>query len=110
MKPDRARPDFAVIRRVARAMDSGSGEDTSCLARAQADLVVYDEPTMRAIVAKALGRAHIGPDRDVREAASIMLDHKIGALPVRESGRLIGIVTETDLLRALVRAVTHPIG
>jgi CBS domain-containing protein len=39
-----------------------------------------------------------------------MLDHKIGALPVRESGRLIGIVTETDLLRALVRAVTHPIG
>ena len=35
----------------------------------------------------------VGPDRDVREAASIMLDHKIGALPVRESGRLIGIVT-----------------
>ena len=32
-----------------------------------------------------------------------MLDHKIGALPVIDDGRLIGIVTETDLLRAFVR-------
>ena len=52
----------------------------------------------------------VGPDRDVREAASIMLHHKIGALPVRESGRLVGIVTETDLLRAFVGAVTQAIG
>ena len=52
----------------------------------------------------------VGPDRDVREAAWIMLDHKIGALPVRESGRLVGIVTETDLLRAFVGAVTQAIG
>jgi acetoin utilization protein AcuB len=52
----------------------------------------------------------IGSDRDVREAASTMLDHKIGALPVRESGRLVGMVTETDLLRAFVGAFTQPIG
>ena len=32
-----------------------------------------------------------------------MVDHKIGALPVEDSGRLIGIVTETDLLRAFIR-------
>ena len=32
-----------------------------------------------------------------------MLDHKIGALPVLDDGRLIGIVTETDLLRAFVK-------
>jgi len=44
------------------------------------------------------------PGRDAREAASIMLDQKIGALPVLEGGRLVGIITETDLLRAFVQA------
>ena len=47
----------------------------------------------------------VGPDRDAGDAARLMLEHKIGALPVTEGGRLIGIVTETDLLRAFVHAV-----
>ena len=51
----------------------------------------------------------IGPDRPVREGAQLMLDHKIGALPVLDDGRLIGIITETDLVRAFVRA-TAPAG
>jgi adenylylsulfate kinase len=42
----------------------------------------------------------VDPERDAREAARIMLDHKIGALPVLESERLVGILTETDLVRA----------
>jgi acetoin utilization protein AcuB len=42
----------------------------------------------------------IDPRRDTREAAGIMLDHKIGALPVLDAGRLVGIVTETDIMRA----------
>ena len=44
----------------------------------------------------------IGPDREVHEAAQLMIDHKIGALPVTDEGRVVGIVTETDLLRALI--------
>ena len=43
----------------------------------------------------------VEPDRPVAEAARIMIDHKIGALPVVESGRLTGIVTESDFVRAL---------
>ena len=43
----------------------------------------------------------IDPGRDVREAARIMIDHKIGSLPVLEAHRMVGLVTETDLLRAL---------
>jgi acetoin utilization protein AcuB len=43
----------------------------------------------------------VDPARDVREAALILIDHKIGALPVTEGFSLVGIVTETDLLRAL---------
>lgn len=47
----------------------------------------------------------VGPDRDAADAARLMLDHTIGALPVMDGGRLIGIVTETDMLRAFVRSV-----
>lgn len=43
----------------------------------------------------------VDPDRDVREAAWILIDHKIGALPVTDGSKLVGIVSETDLLRAL---------
>lgn len=46
----------------------------------------------------------IDPGRDAREAARLMVDHKIGALPVLEGERLLGIVTETDLLRAFVES------
>jgi CBS domain-containing protein len=42
----------------------------------------------------------VEPERDAAEAARIMLDHKIGALPVLERGIIVGIVTETDMLRA----------
>jgi len=45
----------------------------------------------------------VGPDRPAREAAQLMMDHQIGALPVEEGGRLVGIVTETDMLRAFIR-------
>lgn len=44
----------------------------------------------------------VEPERDAAEAARIMLDHKIGALPVVDGGVLVGIVTETDMLRAFV--------
>ena len=46
----------------------------------------------------------IDPERDAREAARIMIDHKIGALPVLDGERLLGIITETDLLRAFVES------
>jgi len=56
-------------------------------------------------VSKVMTRAVItvGPDRDLRDAAQLMLEHRIGALPVMDVGRLIGIITETDMLRAIVQ-------
>jgi acetoin utilization protein AcuB len=40
----------------------------------------------------------ITPDALIEEAVQLMYDHKIGALPVVEGGRLYGIFTETDAL------------
>ena len=58
----------------------------------------------RLTVASVMTRAVIviNPERDAREAARIMVDHKIGALPVLDGEHLLGIITETDLLRAFV--------
>lgn len=47
----------------------------------------------------------IAPDRDVREAARVMAEQKVGALPVVKDGRPVGIVTETDMLHAFVKLV-----
>jgi len=43
----------------------------------------------------------IDPGADVKEAARLLIEHKIGCLPVVENGKLVGLVTETDLLRVI---------
>jgi acetoin utilization protein AcuB len=47
----------------------------------------------------------VDPNRNAVEAARIMLDHKIGALPVVDGGTIIGIMTETDIMRAFAAMV-----
>jgi CBS domain-containing protein len=44
----------------------------------------------------------IGPDADLNEVARTMLERKIGGLPVVEHGRLVGIITESDIFRRFV--------
>ncbi len=44
----------------------------------------------------------VEPDYPLEEAARLMVDHKIGSLPVVESGQLIGIITETDIFKQFV--------
>jgi CBS domain-containing protein len=41
----------------------------------------------------------IGPEAPVQEAARAMEEGRIGCLPVVEKGRLVGILTDTDILR-----------
>ena len=45
----------------------------------------------------------IGPDENVQMAARMMRKHKYGCLPVVQDGRLVGIVTEHDLLAVVER-------
>jgi CBS domain-containing protein len=46
----------------------------------------------------------IGPERPVSAAAKMMLEQSVNRLPVVTDGRLVGIVTRADLVRAFVRS------
>jgi acetoin utilization protein AcuB len=47
----------------------------------------------------------VTPQTPIVEASRIMRDRKIGGLPVVDGARLVGIVTETDLLNFLIRTL-----
>jgi CBS domain-containing protein len=69
-------------------------EEPGALARSLARLRV-DEIMTWAVVT-------IGPDADLRDAARLMHQRGLGALPVADGGRVVGMLTATDLIRALV--------
>ena len=45
------------------------------------------------------------PDLPLEEAARVMVNHKIGCLPVVRGRELIGIITETDIFKALAEVL-----
>jgi acetoin utilization protein AcuB len=45
------------------------------------------------------GVVTVNPDSDIRHAARLMREQRIGSLPVVEGDRVVGIITETDVLR-----------
>jgi acetoin utilization protein AcuB len=62
------------------------------------DLCVRDAMTWDAVT--------VDPDAPIAQAAALMFEARIGSLAVMERGRLVGIVTERDVLKAL--AATLP--
>ena len=46
----------------------------------------------------------------VLEVARLMVDHNIGAVPVLENGRLVGIFSERDLMKRVVVGGREPAG
>lgn len=44
----------------------------------------------------------VSPDDDVEIAARLIYRHKIGGMPVVKAKKLVGIITETDILRAFI--------
>ena len=46
----------------------------------------------------------INPDAPIIDATEIMLDKKVSGVPVVENGNLIGIITESDVFRMLVKS------
>ena len=44
----------------------------------------------------------VSPDDDIEFAAQLIYKHKIGGMPVVKGGRLVGIITATDMLRTFI--------
>ncbi|MBI4671008.1 MAG: CBS domain-containing protein [Chloroflexi bacterium] len=44
----------------------------------------------------------ISPEATIGEAAKLMLKHKIAGLPVVADGKVVGIITESDIFRGVV--------
>jgi acetoin utilization protein AcuB len=44
----------------------------------------------------------VGPDDDIEIAAQLIYKHKVSGLPVTRRGKLVGILTESDILRAFI--------
>jgi len=65
-------------------------------------IVAVRSRTVRTIMRR--GVITISPNASASEAAAVMANRKIGALPVVEKQKLVGIITTTDILRAFVRA------
>lgn len=45
------------------------------------------------------------PDASVAEAGAVMFERRVGSLPVCESGKIVGIVTERDIFKALMMSI-----
>jgi CBS domain-containing protein len=51
------------------------------------------------------GVVTVTPETDLRAAARVMHEQKLGALPVVDDGRVVGILTEHDVFRVLREAL-----
>lgn len=47
----------------------------------------------------------VSPDMHLETAAKLLLENKIGGLPVVDKGSLVGIITETDLIVTLINII-----
>ena len=45
----------------------------------------------------------VSPDMDLSDAVALMVERKIGCLPVVQDNKLLGLITETDILMQYVK-------
>ena len=60
--------------------------------------VFEDTPVAKVMTRNLLSTT---PEAPLEEAVHLLYNHKVGCLPVLEDGRLVGIITVADMLRAL---------
>jgi acetoin utilization protein AcuB len=69
---------------------------------------LLDRLTVRAVMTRPV--LTVAPHESLAEAVRLMLENRIGGLPVTEGERLVGILTAVDLLRAFSSTLGVPTG
>ena len=64
-------------------------------------LTLLDELPVAQIMARSVHT--VSPGTSIREAAGMMLVHRVSGLPVVHQGEVVGMITESDIFRMLVR-------
>jgi len=59
-------------------------------------------PTIKAILASQRPLYHVSADSLVLDAVKKMVEHNVGALPVLDGDRLVGVFSERDLMRQVI--------
>ena len=65
-------------------------------------------PTIGTILARKQRLHWLNSDANVMEAARMMVEHNIGAMPVFDGDRLAGVFSERDLLRRVIAKGRDP--
>jgi CBS domain-containing protein len=81
-----------ILRHVPVSSEEGDTETRLLLTEKQvSDVAAYDPIT-------------INPSATIQEAAERMLEYQVGGLPVVRNGKLVGIITESDIFRLVVES------
>jgi CBS domain-containing protein len=81
-----------ILRHLPVTSEEGDTETRLLLTEKQVcDVAAYDPVT-------------INPSATIQEAAERMLEYQVGGLPVVRNGKLIGIITESDIFRLVVES------
>jgi CBS domain-containing membrane protein len=64
------------------------------------DYAIYDMLSLKQVM--VTHPVSINPNTTIKEAAEILANKEFHALPVTEDGKLLGIVTSTDLIKYLI--------
>jgi len=67
----------------------------------EVDTVVYNMFTIEQVMAKNL--VSVSSDASIKEVAKILAKKEFHALPVVDEGRLVGIITTTDLINYMIK-------
>jgi len=65
--------------------------------------------TVKDVMVKGKDVITIEPNATIEEAARVMVENKIGCLPVLEEGIVIGILTDTDMMAHLMEMLAAPV-
>ena len=101
--------ELMTVRKIRRVPILEEGKLVGILARSDLETAVGpDESSPRRIgvrLGDLMGRSvvTVRPDDRLERAARLMLEHGISGLPVVEEGRVVGLITESDVFEAFTR-------